>query len=75
MFPGATCGREADASPPLPMTTCGEPVSTPVCWSALSVTNTVQVGMTLLDLIIGIVASVATDLLFNQLPFDRTDPG
>lgn len=64
--------------PPLPMMTCGEPVSVPVCWSALSVTNTVQVGMTFLDLIIGIigiVASVVTDLLCNLLPLDKTGLG
>ena len=56
--------------PPLPMMTCGEPVSVPVCWSALSVTNTVQVGMTFLDLIIGLittVASIITDILVNKL--------
>jgi len=58
--------------PPLPMTSCGEPVSVPVCWSALSVTNTLQVGMTLTDVLVGlinVVASVVTDLIFNKLPF------
>jgi len=64
--------------PPIPMMTCGEPVSVPVCWSAISVTNTLQVGMTLTDLIVGIittVASVVTDLIFNEIPFDKTGLG
>ena len=61
--------------PPLPMMTCGEPVSLPVCWSAISVTNTLQVGMTFLDLIIGVInvaASVATDLIFAKLDLKPT---
>lgn len=57
--------------PPIPMMSCGEPVSVPVCWSAISITNTVQVGMTFTDMLIGLittVASVVTDLIFSKLP-------
>ena len=64
--------------PPLPMMTCGEPVSVPVCWSAISVTNNLQVGMTFTDLLVGVittVASVVTDVIFNALPFDKTGLG
>jgi hypothetical protein len=60
--------------PPLPMMTCGDPISVPVCWSALSVTNTVSVGMTFADLAAGVInaaASMLTDYIFSKIPFNK----
>jgi len=64
--------------PPLPMMSCGDPISAPVCWSALSVTNTVSVGMTFADLAAGIInaaASMLTDYIFSKLPFNKLKLG
>jgi hypothetical protein len=64
--------------PPLPMMTCGDPLSAPVCWSALSVTNTVSVGMTLTDLLAGLIAiaaSMITDYIFSKIPFSKLGLG
>jgi len=64
--------------PPLPMMTCGDPIGAPVCWSALSVTNTVAVGMSFADLAAGIInaaASMVTDYIFSKLPFDKLGIG
>ncbi|HEV3384873.1 MAG TPA: hypothetical protein VG097_08650 [Gemmata sp.] len=51
--------------PPLPQLDCGDPVSLPYTFSMITFTNTLTVGMTLKDLIIGVVAiavSIAIDL-------------
>ncbi len=59
--------------PPLPMMSCGDPVGAPICWSALTVTNTVSVGMTFADLAAGVInaaASMLTDYIFSKLPFE-----
>ncbi len=64
--------------PPLPMMSCGDPISAPVSWSALSVTNTVSVGMTFTDLVVGylnIAASVLVDYIFSKIPFNKLGLG
>jgi hypothetical protein len=64
--------------PPLPMMSCGDPIGAPVCWSALSVSNTLSVGMTFVDLIAGIInaaASMLTDYIFSKIPFDKLGLG
>jgi hypothetical protein len=64
--------------PPLPMMTCGDPIGAPVCWSALSVTNTVAVGLTFTDLIAGLInaiASMITDYIASKLPLDKLGIG
>jgi hypothetical protein len=49
--------------PPIPQMTCGEPISAPTDWSFITITNTVIVGMTVLDLLIGIAYCAAAMLL------------
>lgn len=56
---------------PLPMMTCGDPISAPTTLPILNWLNTVQVGLSLLDLIMGIigaVVSMAIDYIFEKLP-------
>ena len=58
--------------PPIPLMSCGDPVSTPSSWSMINAANTLQVGMTLGDFVAGIVTivvSVATDYAFSLIPF------
>jgi len=60
---------------PLPMMTCGDPVSAPTTLPILNWLNTVQVGLSLTDLIMGIAAAVISmviDFVFDKLggPFD-----
>ncbi len=53
---------------PLPMMTCGDPVSAPTAFPFTNKFNTVVVGMTIRDLIaglVGIAISVAIDLIFH----------
>lgn len=71
MFGASTvqmCGAATGCSqwiglPPIPQMTCGEPISAPVDFSFITITNTVIVGMTLADLIIGLVYCAAAMLL------------
>ena len=49
--------------PPIPQMSCGEPISAPVDWSFITITNTVSVGMTLGDLLIGLAYCAASMLL------------
>jgi hypothetical protein len=56
--------------PPLPMMTCGNPISAPTAFSMINFTNTVVVGMTLGDLLIGLLSaaiSMALDYVFYKL--------
>ena len=62
---------------PIPMMTCGEPISAPVCWSAINVLNTLKVGVTWADIgaaVVNVIISVATDLLFNHLGNGANSP-
>lgn len=52
--------------PPLPQIACGDPVSLPLTWSMITFTNTLTVGMTLKDLIIGVVA-IAVSVLIDAV--------
>lgn len=64
--------------PPLPMMSCGDPIGAPVCWSALTVTNTVSVGMSMADLAAGLInaaASMITDYIASKLPIENTGLG
>ncbi len=62
------------AMPPIPMMTCGEPVSAPTCLSPINgLTNTVLVGFSIGDLIAGVIAvaiSIAVDLIANKVGGD-----
>jgi len=56
--------------PPIPQMTCGDPISAPVDFSMITVTNTVSVGMTLGDLLIGVAAcviSMAIDYILSKV--------
>lgn len=56
--------------PPVPQMSCGDPISAPVDFSMITITNTVIVGMTLGDLLIGVVAcalSMAIDFILYKL--------
>ncbi len=53
---------------PLPMMTCGDPISAPTAFPITNLSNTVIVGMTISDLIagmVGIAVSVAIDVIFH----------
>ena len=54
--------------PPLPMLTCGDPISLPTAFPLINFLNTVIVGITFWDLFIGIVkiaVSIAIDAIFE----------
>jgi len=56
--------------PPLPMMTCGDPITAPTAFPILNLLNELKVGMSLKDLLIGIAqiaVSIAIDALFNKL--------
>lgn len=55
---------------PFPMMTCGDPLSLPVIFHMTNCINTVKVGMTPMDIVMGVAAialSVCIDLLFMGL--------
>jgi hypothetical protein len=56
--------------PPLPMMTCGDPVSAPTALALSNKLNSVDCGFTLMDLFIGLVSialSMAIDFIFHKL--------
>src|SRR5580658_280875 len=60
--------------PTLPMMTCGDPISLPACFSAINFTNTLSVGMTFTDFVIGYVnifASILTDVIISKLHLEK----
>lgn len=64
--------------PPLPMMTCGDPVAAPTSLTMINVTNCVQVGITWIDILVGvitIVASMVTDYIFSKIPFSKAFGG
>lgn len=63
---------------PLPMLTCGEPVSMPLAFSTTTMFNTVSVGLRGWDILAGylsIVASLVIDYVFHRLSggFDKAE--
>jgi hypothetical protein len=60
--------------PPLPMMTCGDPISAPVAFSFITFTNTVIVGMTFWDLFLGLAAA-AISMVLDFLIFRWFPPG
>jgi hypothetical protein len=64
--------------PPIPMMTCGDPIGAPTTQSMINVFNGVQVGLTWLDILCGVITiafSMATDYLFSKIPFDKVFGG
>jgi hypothetical protein len=60
----------ASVVPPFPMMTCGDPVTAPTAFPILNWLHTVSVGITVLDILLGVGAicfSVGLDLLFFGL--------
>lgn len=66
----ATACSQLFGLPPLPQLACGDPVSLPFTFSMITFTNTLTVGMTLMDLFIGIVTivvSIVVDVVLYAL--------
>ncbi len=60
--------------PPMPMMTCGDPVSAPTAFPIINLLNNVTVGMTLADFLSGlvkIVVSMAIDAIFEWVPLPK----
>jgi len=60
--------------PPIPMMTCGDPLSAPTARTMINFMNTVQVGMTCADVVAGLItiaAAMITDYIFSKIPFDK----
>lgn len=60
----------SDVTRGLPMMTCGDPISAPTTFPILNMLNTVKVGMSLTDLMMGILAasvSILIDAVFAKL--------
>jgi hypothetical protein len=59
---------------PIPLMTCGDPISAPSAWSMINVGNTLTVGMTWKDIVAGVInilVSVAVDYVFSKIPFAK----
>ncbi len=66
----ALAGAGLVALPPTPMMTCAEPISLPSGLSMINALNTVHFGLSLLDLLAGVLtiaASIAIDAVFNAI--------
>ncbi len=64
--------------PPIPMMTCGDPIGAPTTQTMINVFNGVQVGLTWLDILCGVITivfSMATDYAFSKIPFDQVFGG
>lgn len=64
--------------PPIPMMTCGDPLGAPTSLSMINAFNGVQVGLTWLDILVGVITivfSMVTDYLFSKIPFDQVFGG
>lgn len=75
---GTPTGCAQIGLPPLPMMTCGDPVSAPTALVLSNQLNTVTVGVSLFDLfmgILGILISMAIDFVFEMASLSKASAG